>query len=88
MPRSMFDRIYNAVSIRTEFVRARDGLGKLGLYPLQRIVAALHILAYGSAADATDEYIRISETSALVSLRRFCLNDLNVLNMSETMNSV
>jgi Plant transposon protein len=40
---------------------------------LQRIVAALRILSYGAAADATDEYIRISETSALVSLRRFCL---------------
>jgi hypothetical protein len=73
MPRHVFDRIYNTVSVRPEFVRARDGLGKQGLCPLQRIVAALRILAYGTAADATDEYVRISETSALMSLRRFCL---------------
>jgi hypothetical protein len=52
MPRRMFDRIYNAVSVRPEFVRGRDGLGRKGLPPLQRIVAALRILAYGTAADA------------------------------------
>jgi hypothetical protein len=61
------------VSVRSEFVRGQDGLCKQGLCPLQRIVAALRKFAYGTAADATDEYVRISETSALMSLRRFCL---------------
>jgi hypothetical protein len=72
MPRAVFDRIYTAVSTRPEFKRKTDALGKKGLHPLQRVLAALRMLAYGTAADAVDEYVRISESSALDSLRCFC----------------
>jgi hypothetical protein len=72
MPRSVFNRIYTALSGRPEFLRKADALGVLGLYPLQRIVAAIRIMGYGTAADACDEYIRISESSASDALRLFC----------------
>jgi hypothetical protein len=72
MPHSVFNRIYTALSGRPEFLRKADALGVLGLYPLQRIVAAIRMLGYGTAADACDEYIRISEPSASDALRLFC----------------
>jgi hypothetical protein len=72
MPRAVFDRIYKDVSARPEFVRKCDALGKPGLHPLQRVVAALRKLSYGVASDAVDEYVRISESSAHESLAKFC----------------
>lgn len=72
MPRAVFDRIYKDVSARPEFVRKFDALGKPGLHPLQRVVAALRKLSYGVASDAVDEYVRISESSAHESLSMFC----------------
>ncbi|XP_073121668.1 uncharacterized protein [Henckelia pumila] len=49
-----------------------DGLGRPGLSPHQKITAALRILAYGTSADSTDEYIKIGESTAIESLKRFC----------------
>jgi hypothetical protein len=72
MPRAAFDRIYKDVSTRPEFVRKFDALGKHGLHPLQRVVAALRNLSYGVPKDAVDEYVRISESSAHESLSMFC----------------
>jgi hypothetical protein len=72
MPRAIFDRIDAAARTRPEFERNTDYLGKEGIHPLQRVLAALRMLAYGTAADSVDEYVRISESSALESLRRFC----------------
>jgi hypothetical protein len=40
MPRAVFDRIYKDVSALPEFVCKFDALGKPGLHPLQRVVAA------------------------------------------------
>ena len=50
----------------------RDATGKNGLHPLQRVVAAIRMLAYGIAADAIDEYVQISDDSVLISLKGFC----------------
>lgn len=35
----------------------------MGLYALQKVVTAIHILAYGVHADAVDEYVRIGEST-------------------------
>jgi Plant transposon protein len=72
MPRAVFDRIYKDVSARPEFVLKCGALGKPGLQPLQRVVAALRKLSYGVASNAVDEYVRISESSAHESLANFC----------------
>jgi hypothetical protein len=53
------------------FVQKRNAAGTLGLSCLQKVVAAFQMLAYGVAADATDDYVRIGESTALESLRRF-----------------
>ncbi|CAL5412461.1 unnamed protein product [Camellia sinensis] len=43
----------------------------LGLSSLQKITAALKMLAYGVAADFMDEYLRIGESTAMKSLKKF-----------------
>jgi hypothetical protein len=53
------------------FMQRRNAAGVLGLSSLQKVVAAFRMLAYGTPADALDEYIRIGESTALESLRKF-----------------
>ncbi|XP_019177738.1 PREDICTED: uncharacterized protein LOC109172944 [Ipomoea nil] len=73
MSRNLFLRIANAVAEHDNyFVQRRDTIGRLGLSTLQKVTAAFRILAYGVAADATDEYIQIGESTAIESLKRFC----------------
>ena len=38
---------------------------------LQKITAVFRMLAYGLPADATDEYIKIGESTTIESLKRF-----------------
>ncbi|XP_072150654.1 uncharacterized protein [Setaria viridis] len=72
MRRTLFVRIWNAVEQHDEyFVQKRNDAGVLGLSSLQKITAAFRMLTYGVAADATDDYIRIGESTAIESLRRF-----------------
>ncbi|KAK3188649.1 hypothetical protein Dsin_028210 [Dipteronia sinensis] len=74
MGRSLFLRIVNVVEARDKFfVQRRDSVGRLGLSALQKITAVFLILAYGLPADTTNEYIKIGESKAIESLRRFCL---------------
>ena len=54
------------------FTQRRDALGRLGLSTLQKVTAAIRILAYGMHADATDEYIKIGESTAIECMKRFC----------------
>lgn len=72
MRRHVFVRIMNAVEEYDDyFVQKRNAAGTLGLSCLQKVVAAFRMLAYGVAADAMDDYIRIGESTALESLRKF-----------------
>ena len=72
MKRHLFMCIMNVVEEHDEyFVQKRNAAGTLGLSCLQKVVAAFRLLAYGVAADALDEYIRIGESTALEALRKF-----------------
>ena len=72
MRRELFMRIADSVTaFDSYFVQKRDGLGRLGLSSLQKCTAAIRMLAYGVAADATDEYCRIGESTATEAMRRF-----------------
>jgi hypothetical protein len=73
MQRSLFLRIVDAVQEHDNyFVQKMDGIGKLGLSTLQKVVAAFRMLAYGTSADSTDEYVRIGESTVIECLKRFC----------------
>jgi hypothetical protein len=73
MQRSLFLRIVEAVQEHDNyFVQKMDGVGKLGLSALQKVTAAFRMLAYGTSADSTDEYVRIGESTVIECLKRFC----------------
>lgn len=74
MRRPLFLWIMSRVCARDRyFLQKRDGAGKLGLSSIQKCTAAICILAYGVAADATDEYCRIAESIAMEAMKRFCI---------------
>jgi hypothetical protein len=72
MRRELFLRIVSSVcEFDSYFVQSSDAVGQLGLSSLQKCTAAMRMLAYGAAADATDEYCRLGESTALESMKRF-----------------
>ena len=54
------------------FAQKTDACGVMGLSAIQKCTAALCIMAYAMPADAVDEYLQLSETSAILSLKKFC----------------
>jgi len=65
MRKHVFLRIVNAVEeIEPWFKQRANCTGKVGLSAIQKCVAAIRILAYGIAADAVDEYVRIGDSTA------------------------
>ncbi|KAG4922284.1 hypothetical protein JHK82_051254 [Glycine max] len=68
----LFIRIINALSNHDEYFQMRsDVVGRMCLSPLQKCIAAIRILAYGSHADCVDEYVRIDECTATQCLQKF-----------------
>ena len=72
MSRPLFLRIVNEVEqYDSYFIQRTDAIGVLGLSSLPKITTAYRILAYGTPTDSMDEYMRIGESTAIESLRRF-----------------
>jgi hypothetical protein len=79
MNRSLFLRIHDALVARYEYFQHRpDATGRYGLTGLQKCVASIRILAYGSPADSVDEYVRIGESTAREALHKFCSGVIEV----------
>ncbi|XP_065866559.1 uncharacterized protein [Euphorbia lathyris] len=73
MSRSLFLRVINAVKDHDGyFQQRRDPTGRLGLSTMQKATDVFRILAYSVPADVTDEYIKIGESTAVESVKRFC----------------
>ncbi|XP_035845753.1 uncharacterized protein LOC118492083 [Helianthus annuus] len=65
MSRRLFLRIADDLAAYDPFFTLRpDARGKMGFTTLQKRTAAIRQLAYGMAADAWDEYLKMSERSA------------------------
>ncbi|KAF5454990.1 hypothetical protein F2P56_024610 [Juglans regia] len=72
MSRPLFLRILNEVeAYKPYFIQKRDNVGRLGLSSMQKITTAIRMLTYGVTADFMDEYIRIGESTAMESLKKF-----------------
>ncbi|XP_048633743.1 putative nuclease HARBI1 isoform X2 [Brassica napus] len=72
MNKELFLRLVHSLSeCFSFFQQRRDATGRLGLSALQKCTAAIRLLAYGTAADAVDEYLRLGETTALSCLHNF-----------------
>ena len=81
MKRSLFLRIQSKVEAHDSyFVQKRNSADKLGLFSLQKMSTALRMLAYRVSGDLIDEYVRIAETTALESLKKFVIAVIDVFS--------
>ena len=81
MKRSLFLRIQFKIEAHDSyFVQKRNSANKLDLSSLQKIIDALRMLAYGVSGDLIDEYVRIEESTALESLKKFVTEVINVFS--------
>jgi hypothetical protein len=72
MRRELFLRIHDAiVDHEPYFVQRRNAAGKLGHSSLQKMIAAIKMLAYGVTADFMDKYLRIGEATVMDSFKLF-----------------
>ena len=72
MNRPLFFRIQSAVEAYDPYiVQKRDAAGVVGLSSIQKITATLRMLTYEVPTDSVDDYIRIGESTAIESLKRF-----------------
>ncbi|RWR84687.1 putative nuclease HARBI1 [Cinnamomum micranthum f. kanehirae] len=72
MRKPLFFQIVSAVEAHDPyFQQKRNCAGSLGLSTLQKVTAAVRILAYGVAADAVDDFVRIAESTSIESLKKF-----------------
>jgi hypothetical protein len=72
MNRPLFLRIMEGLQQQdTYFTQRVDATGMPGLGPLQKVCAAMRVLAYGLPSDAVDEYIQIGESTARECLHHF-----------------
>jgi hypothetical protein len=68
----MFKDICRGVEAANDYFKLRhDATGQPGLHPIQKITAAVRMLAYGGAADSLDEYIRMGESTILETINWF-----------------
>ncbi|KAJ9544694.1 hypothetical protein OSB04_024401 [Centaurea solstitialis] len=73
MTRRLFLRIVNDLEREIEYFKQHwDARGVKGFSALQKCTSAIRQLAYGSASDASDEYLRMSETTSRDFLENFC----------------
>jgi hypothetical protein len=63
------------------FDQGSDAVARKGAYPIQKVTAALRLLAYGASADQLDEWIRLSESTILECLQRFIKAEQLVVNV-------
>uniref|UniRef100_A0A0D3BGR1 DDE Tnp4 domain-containing protein n=1 Tax=Brassica oleracea var. oleracea TaxID=109376 RepID=A0A0D3BGR1_BRAOL len=72
MNKPLFMHIVGRLSNEVEFFQQKkDALGRLSLSPLQKCTAAIRVLAYGYAADAVDEYLRLGSTTTRACVENF-----------------
>ncbi|XP_073355232.1 uncharacterized protein [Aegilops tauschii subsp. strangulata] len=73
MARHVFNRIREGVVAHDPYFECKtDALGKLGFSSYQKCTTAIRMLAYGIPGNLVDEYVRMSETTCLMSMYKFC----------------
>ncbi|CAL8133730.1 unnamed protein product [Prunus armeniaca] len=60
------------VHFNAYFKQKLDATGKLGFSPQVKMTATMRMLAYGTAADFNDDYLKIAETTSFEACKRFC----------------
>uniref|UniRef100_A0A0D3E8N0 DDE Tnp4 domain-containing protein n=1 Tax=Brassica oleracea var. oleracea TaxID=109376 RepID=A0A0D3E8N0_BRAOL len=72
MNKTLFMHIVDRLSNEFHFFRQKkNALGRASLSPLQKCTEVIRVMAYGSAADTVDEYLRLGETTTRSCLENF-----------------
>jgi hypothetical protein len=71
--RNLFNRIWTACERHPLFQQRPNCAGTIGAFPLRKLVAVFHVLAYGFSFESQDELSQISESTVRVALREFVL---------------
>ncbi|XP_035546263.1 uncharacterized protein LOC118348512 [Juglans regia] len=53
------------------FIQIRNNAGRLSLYSMQKITAAIRMLSYGVTGDFMDKYLSIGESTAMERFKKF-----------------
>ncbi|XP_073362973.1 uncharacterized protein [Aegilops tauschii subsp. strangulata] len=70
--RVVFGHLYHGVrSYDDYFILKKDAVGTIGFSGYQKCTAALRMLAYGTATDSWDDYLRMSESTCGDAMVRF-----------------
>ena len=70
-PRTVFNRIFDALMGQDPFLHNKDATGKLGVYPLVKLVGCFRYLAYGDAYDRDDENLEMGESTLEGYVKKF-----------------
>lgn len=63
VPKAIFLRVYEAVRDQPSFRQSVNATGRMQAHPMQKVVAAFRVMAYGEAYDRADEYVRLSRST-------------------------
>eukprot|EP00170_Pyropia_yezoensis_P000896 contig_4087_g898 len=70
VPRTLFMRIYEDIKDLNWWAQRPNATGLPQAHPLQKLVAAFRVIAYGETADRVDEYVRLSKSTVHEAVRR------------------
>ncbi|KAI8551498.1 hypothetical protein RHMOL_Rhmol06G0191300 [Rhododendron molle] len=65
------DKVGADQRINADYFCENDATEAAGLSSIQKMIAALRMMAYGTPADSLDEYLKIEESTTVDSLRNF-----------------
>ena len=79
MKRDLFLQIVKDMEENCDyFVQKENAARVLGFTALQKVTVAIRMLAYGTAGDSVDEYLRMAENTAIEILKVFCKTVIKV----------
>lgn len=70
VPSCLFLRIYMEIKDRTWWAQRTNATGRPQAHPLQKLLAAFRVLAYGGTPDRVDEYVRLAKSTIHEAVRR------------------
>ncbi|XP_058223192.1 uncharacterized protein LOC131332896 [Rhododendron vialii] len=79
MSRPLFHKILGKLQQHdVTFVQRNDATGATGLSGIQKMTAAMRMMAYGMPVDSVDEYLKIGGSTAVESLQSFCRGVISI----------
>ena len=84
LPKGLFDQIVVDLLVEYDdyFWQKSDAAGKLGFTPVQKIASSVRLLTSGVSSSDQDDKYRLSATTGLESMKRFCQGVNNVYSAS------